>query len=66
MVIVRRCDYCGYEITPGKGIMYVTTKGDIMWFCSSKCVKNYRLGRDPRRIPWTKRYMKGVVSRKSE
>lgn len=61
MVVVRKCDYCGNEVTPGTGIMYVTNRGVIMWFCSSKCFKNYRLGRDSRRLPWTKNYIKGVA-----
>ncbi|MEZ0289496.1 MAG: 50S ribosomal protein L24e [Sulfolobales archaeon] len=64
MVLIRRCNYCGYEITPGEGIMYVTNKGEILWFCSSKCFKNFRLGRDPRRLPWTKSYLRGVASKR--
>ncbi|MGC9148506.1 MAG: 50S ribosomal protein L24e [Sulfolobales archaeon] len=64
MVVIRKCDYCGREIPPGQGIMYVSNKGVIMWFCSSKCFKNFKLGRDPRRLPWTKTYIKGVSGRR--
>jgi large subunit ribosomal protein L24e len=64
MVLIRRCSYCGSEITPGTGLMYVTNKGEIFWFCSSKCFKNFKLGRDPRRLPWTKVYIKGVSAQK--
>lgn len=53
---MRTCSYCGAVIEPGTGIMYVTKRGDILWFCSSKCFKSYKMGRDPRKLPWTKKY----------
>ncbi len=37
-------------------MMLVKNDGSIMWFCSSKCLKNYRLGRNPKKLPWTKTY----------
>jgi large subunit ribosomal protein L24e len=39
--------------------MYVKNDGSILWFCSSKCRKNsLHLGRDARKLPWTKFYGK--------
>jgi len=37
--------------------MYVNNDGTVLWFCSSKCRKNYIvLGRDPRKLKWTAYY----------
>ena len=56
---VRHCSFCGYEIPPGTGIMCVRNDGRILWFCSSKCRKNYlKLRRDPRKLKWTRFYGK--------
>ena len=56
MPIVRTCPYCGREVEPGTGLMYVKNDGTILWFCSSKCFKSWKMGRDPRKLKWTKRY----------
>ncbi|MCD6105798.1 MAG: 50S ribosomal protein L24e [Thermoplasmata archaeon] len=57
MMGARRCAFCGREIPPGRGIMYVKTDGTVLFFCSSKCRKNYlKLGRKPRKIKWTAAY----------
>ncbi|MBO7388643.1 MAG: 50S ribosomal protein L24e [Methanomicrobium sp.] len=48
------CTFCGEPIEPGTGKMYVKKDGTIFYFCSSKCQNNYRLGRVPRRVTWTK------------
>lgn len=55
----RVCHFCGYEIEPGTGHGFVKSDGRILWFCSSKCWKYFRLGRDPRKFKWTKKYVKG-------
>ena len=57
MVSRHVCSYCGKPIEPGTGLMYVLNDGTIMWFCSSKCFKNYKLGRDPKKLPWSKQYL---------
>ncbi|MEM1525667.1 MAG: 50S ribosomal protein L24e [Ignisphaera sp.] len=56
MVVKRMCSFCGYEIEPGTGLMFVRNDGTILWFCSSKCFKNYKLSRDPKKIAWSKYY----------
>jgi large subunit ribosomal protein L24e len=39
--------------------MYVHNDGSIFWFCSSKCRKNsVVMGRDARKLRWTKYYGK--------
>lgn len=59
MVTRRKCTFCGVEIEPGTGKMYIKKDGTIFHFCSSKCEKNQvKLKRVPRRVEWTERYVK--------
>ncbi|MCJ2541115.1 MAG: 50S ribosomal protein L24e [Candidatus Thermoplasmatota archaeon] len=59
MVTRRNCTFCGLEIEPGTGKMYVRKDGTIYHFCSSKCQKNLvKLKRVPRRTEWTERYVR--------
>ncbi|WP_435358305.1 50S ribosomal protein L24e [Haloarchaeobius sp. DFWS5] len=53
MVKTRDCEYCGDDITPGTGTMFVHTDGTTVHFCSAKCEKNASLGREPRELEWT-------------
>ncbi len=51
------CSFCGNEIEPGTGKMYVRRDGRILYFCSGKCEKNMlKLKRNPRKLKWTKYY----------
>jgi large subunit ribosomal protein L24e len=50
------CSFCGNPIEPGTGLMYVLNDGTIMWFCSRKCFKSYKMNRDPRKLKWTRKY----------
>uniref|UniRef100_A0A7C3RG71 Large ribosomal subunit protein eL24 n=1 Tax=Archaeoglobus fulgidus TaxID=2234 RepID=A0A7C3RG71_ARCFL len=51
----RVCSFCGYEIEPGTGKMYVRRDGRVLYFCSGKCEKNMlKLKRKPRKLKWTK------------
>jgi len=44
--------------------MLVKNDGTVIWMCSSKCRKNMLvLKRDPRRLKWTKKYVKGGIRR---
>ncbi len=53
----RICSFCGYEIEPGTGKMYVRRDGRVFYFCSGKCEKNMlKLKRSPRKLKWTKYY----------
>ncbi len=54
MVERRVCTFCGNEIEPGTGRMYVKKDGVTYQFCTSKCYKNMvELKRVPRRTTWT-------------
>jgi large subunit ribosomal protein L24e len=57
MVERRVCTFCGIDIEPGTGRMYIKKDGIVYQFCSSKCFKNMvELGRVPRRTTWTRYY----------
>ncbi|NPA38356.1 MAG: 50S ribosomal protein L24 [Candidatus Nanohaloarchaeota archaeon] len=49
------CKFCGKELKPGTGIMYVKKDGTIFYFCSKKCYRNFEM-RNPREVKWTKAY----------
>jgi large subunit ribosomal protein L24e len=55
----RPCSFCGHDFLQNIGQMYVRNDGTVLWFCSSKCRKNsLKLGRDPRKLKWTKYFGK--------
>jgi len=57
MVERRKCSFCGNEIEPGTGEMFVKKDGTVLYFCKSKCrINMLDLGRIPRRVKWTKSY----------
>ncbi len=57
MVEKRMCNFCGGDIEPGTGKMFVKKDGTTYNLCSNKCKKNLiDLKRVPRRTKWTKRY----------
>ena len=64
MPITRPCSFCGNDIEPGTGSMFIRRDGTIHFFCSSKCERNLlNLGRQARWVPWTKHFRraKGLV-----
>ena len=63
---LRNCFFCGRHISTGEGMMLVKNDGQVQWTCSSKCKKNLRLlKRDPRKLKWTSKYVKGGLHTKS-
>ncbi|MAK88572.1 MAG: 50S ribosomal protein L24e [Euryarchaeota archaeon] len=58
----RVCSFTSEEIEPGTGMMYVKRDGSVMWFRDSKARKNaLKLKRNPRKMKWTQRYVKGGI-----
>ncbi len=53
-----KCYFCGKKIAPGTGKMLVLKSGAIRYFCSRKCEKNYKMGRDPKKEKWTEIFRK--------
>jgi large subunit ribosomal protein L24e len=61
MPVTRTCTFCGNDIEPGTGKMFIRKDGTIYFFCSSKCQKNMlNLGRIGRKVRWTRRYVKAL------
>jgi large subunit ribosomal protein L24e len=62
--VKRTCSFCGNDVEPGTGKMFIRRDGTVHFFCSSKCERNLlNLGRVPRWTRWTKtfRRAKGLV-----
>jgi large subunit ribosomal protein L24e len=53
MVDIKKCSFCGKELEPGTGKMLVKKDGTILFYCSTKCQNNSKLGRIPRLVKWT-------------
>lgn len=52
---MKKCSFCGSNIEPGTGKMYVKKDGTVYFFCSSKCEKNMlKLRRNPRTTEWAR------------
>ncbi len=64
-LLVKPCSFCDNPVAKGSGRMLVKNDGTVFWFCSSKCKKNMlELKRDPRKLKWTKKYIKGGIKKK--
>ncbi|MEK6957169.1 MAG: 50S ribosomal protein L24e [Nitrosopumilaceae archaeon] len=61
-LLIKPCSFCGRPVAKGSGTMLVKNDGTVLWSCSSKCKKNMLvLKRDPRKLKWTKKYVKGGI-----
>ncbi len=47
-----KCSFCKREIEPGRGTILVRPDGKTVNLCSSKCMKNMKLGRKPSKLKW--------------
>lgn len=48
------CSFCSNKIKRGTGKMFVKNDGSIFMWCSSKCEKNFFMGKEKKRLKWTK------------
>ena len=56
MVEFRKCSFCGQDIPPGTGKMYVKKDGTVYYFDANRCYKNMiQLKRVPRTTKWTQK-----------
>tara|TARA_B100000749_G_scaffold10783_1_gene9019 strand:- start:414 stop:617 length:204 start_codon:yes stop_codon:yes gene_type:complete len=61
-LLEKACSFCDRTVVKGSGTMLAKNDGTVLWFCSSKCKKNALvLKRDPRKLKWTKKYIKGGI-----
>ncbi len=47
-----KCSVCKNNIPKGTGKMFVRNDGRVYYFCSSKCQRNFNLGRVPKKLKW--------------
>ena len=64
-LLVKPCNFCDRTVAKGSGTMFAKNDGTVLWFCSEKKKKNaLELKRDPRKLKWTKKYVKGGIKQK--
>ena len=51
-----KCTFCGREYEFPYGLTEFDITGHTKHYCSSKCRKNFKMGRENDKIKWTKVY----------
>ena len=50
-----RCTFCKHTYEFPRGLTLVMNDGTIIYFCSSKCRKNFNMKRDNKKVLWIKK-----------
>jgi len=52
---MTKCSFCGKQVIPGRGIIFVEMSGRVLDLCSAKCRKNWNMGREAKKLKWTEK-----------
>ena len=52
---MSECSFCHKHYEIPRGLTYVLVNGEILYFCSSKCFKNWKLGRKSEKVNWVRK-----------
>ena len=49
------CSFCKTQYEIPRGLTFVLPNGEILYFCSSKCQKNRKMGRNSKKVNWVRK-----------